>query len=225
MVSFFIKKIVIKDVDDSVHSKFTRYSRGVFERKALLTVKRNGKIKMNGSYEIANDMVLFIASLVKKMKVFGAIFSKKEIPGLSGRKKGELLEYAVDQDMDYQKIKEISKLAYLMFLDCEADSISFKIKKKTLPKPSPKGDKLNDKFWTCIMDIKYWNNVKAEFLFDFPEAKKYEVKHNYDIQEVLMPKGEKDYEKIRALAKKKGKIIRKAIVDGTEITNELDFEA
>ncbi len=58
-----------------------------------------------------------------------------------------------------------------------------------------------------------------------PEGKKILVKHQVMIDSIVAPEGEKDFAKIRELAKRKGKIIRIADVDGTEKKSELDFEA
>jgi len=38
-----------------------------------------------------------------------------------------------------------------------------------------------------------------------------------------MPKGERDFALIRLLAKRKGKIIRHAVVDGKEVSSEKTF--
>jgi hypothetical protein len=40
-----------------------------------------------------------------------------------------------------------------------------------------------------------------------------------------MPKGEKDFEKLRLMAKRKGKLQRKVTLDGKDIIKEKDFEA
>jgi len=73
------------------------------------------------------------------------------------------------------------------------------------------------------LDTKYWPQVKEEFLFDATEGKKFEISHDYLITEIIPPKDEKDFEKIRILAKRKGKIIRKMNVDGKEIKSEKEF--
>jgi len=39
-----------------------------------------------------------------------------------------------------------------------------------------------------------------------------------------MPKGEKDFAKIREMAKRKGRIFRKTLIDGKEIEKEKGFE-
>ena len=45
------------------------------------------------------------------------------------------------------------------------------------------------------------------------------------ITDIIRPEGETDFARIRELAKRKGKIIRKAVIDDQNMNSELDFEA
>jgi hypothetical protein len=56
-------------------------------------------------------------------------------------------------------------------------------------------------------------------------AKKIEIVHDFIIDNIIFPPGEKDFSKIRELAKRKGKIIRKIKVDEKEYKKEIEFEA
>ncbi|MEX2017350.1 MAG: hypothetical protein WD876_02660, partial [Candidatus Pacearchaeota archaeon] len=77
--------------------------------------------------------------------------------------------------------------------------------------------------------------VKDDFFWDMPEGKKISVVHRFIISEIIPPKEEtlsksgqskeKDFAKIREMAKRSGKIIRIANVDGKEIRSEKEFEA
>jgi hypothetical protein len=222
---YFIKKIFQGKIDNSVHDQYVRFSRGIFEQKAALNASRNGKIKMSSSYELNIDLVLFMAFLAKKMHVSGVLMSKVELKEFSGQKKKGLWIYDVDQDMTYEQIERISANAFAMLFDCEGSGISLKTK-KTLPRPSPKSTgAVKDKFCVAQLDIKFWPLVKEEFLFDLPDGKKYGMLHKYDITEIIFPNNEKDSEKLRLLAKRKGKVTRKSIVDGKEIIQEKGFIA
>jgi hypothetical protein len=222
---YFIKKIFNDKIDDSVHSQFTRFSRGVFDGKAILNISRNGKIKISSSYELADDLINFMASLTKHLEVSGIILARENIEGLQGGKKRGLMSYQIDKEISSEQLDEISKKAYFMLVDCSAPGIDFKTK-KTIPRPSTKSaDKVNDKFCTAQIDLKFWPAVKEEFLFNLPEGKKYRIINKYEINEIIMPQNEKDFEKLRLLAKRKGKIIRKVIVDDKEIIQEKGFTA
>ena len=223
---YFIKKIFQGKEDNSVHDQYVRFSRGIFENKAALNVSRNGKIKISSSYELANDLVPFMAFLAKKINVSGLLMSKEELKEFSGQKKKGLFIYEINnQDMTYEQIERLAKCAFAMLFDCTADGISLKTK-KTLPRPSPKSaEKVNDKFCVAQLDTKFWPAVKEEFLFDLPEAKKYRILNKYEITEIILPTNEQDSEKLRLLAKRKGKVTRKSIVDGKEIVQEKNFAA
>ena len=223
----FIKKIFEGKGDGSVHQQFVRFGRGLFERRAVIVVKKTGKIKINTSFELTNDMVLFVFENVAKARVSGVIFARGEIPSLGkGISKKSLVEYNVDREMASSEIEEIAKKSYFMLLDCSANGISLTTKKK-LPKPSAKSGKMNDKFCVLEADLKYLPKVTEEFLFDLKEkgAKKIEISHDYQINEIILPKGEKDPEKIRILAKRKGEIIRKTVADGQETVSKIAFAA
>jgi len=225
MAIFFIKKIWKKEADDSVHRNFTRFSKGIFENKAVMNASRNGKIKISGTYEVVNDLIEFAASLVPRIKVNGIVISKKAIPGLNGKEKRGLFEYELNEEIDSKRLMEIAKSSFYSLLDCSGNGIELKTKKK-IPRIGSKGiDKVNDKFVSMHLDIKFWDNVKDEFLFNLPEGKKFRMIHKYEINGIIMPKGEKDFEKIRVMAKRKGRIIRAAEVDGKAILQETDFEA
>ena len=222
-MGYFIEKIFADKVDDAVHSQFVRFSKGVFDNKAIINISRNGRIKISSTYELANDLILFAASLAKNLKIPGLVLSKKEISGLSGKIKKNLFAYNLDQEISSEKVMEIAENSYFMLLDCSAEGIELKMKKK-LPKPSSKSaDKVNDKFCSMILDIKFWPAVKAEFLLNLPEGKKYRTINKYEIKEILLPKSEKDFEKIRVMAKKKGKITRKIEIDEKQIIQEKEF--
>jgi hypothetical protein len=57
------------------------------------------------------------------------------------------------------------------------------------------------------------------------DFKKAEIDHKFIINEIIQPEGETDYARIRELAKRKGEIIREALIDGKEIRKKMDFEA
>jgi len=225
MSIFFIKKLFQKEVDDAVHKQFVRFSKGVFENKAVINVKRNGNIKISSTYELANELLLIAASLTPKLHVTGLVLSKTAIDGLKGSQKSRLFNYNLDEEIDSKKIADIVSNSFFSLLDCSANGIELKVKKK-LPRPSSKGiNKVNDKFCVMILDIKYWPKIKDEFLFDLPDGKKYRMIHKYEIKDIVLPKGEKDFEKIRIMAKKKGKLTRASEVDGKQSVQEIDLEA
>lgn len=231
MALFFVKKIWQNEVDDSVRSQFMRFSRGTFGNKFVTNISRNGKCKVTSTFELANNLVCFLFSLVPKAKVSGVLLCKANPePILKSlgiatptRKKSALFQSEIDGELSREQISKIAEEAYFMLFSCEADGILLKMKPK-LPQPSKSGsEKVNDKFCTLEADIRYFEKIKEEFAFDAADFKKARISHDIEIREIILPKDKKDFEKIRLLAKRKGKMIRKITADGKESINEKDF--
>ncbi|MEM4152921.1 MAG: hypothetical protein QXK80_02295 [Candidatus Pacearchaeota archaeon] len=223
----FIKKIFENKVDETVHKQFVRFGKGTYELRAIINVtKQVDKIKISSTFELANDLVEFVSTLVPKLSVSGIILSKNKIDGYEFRKKQGILACEINKEMSADELKELSIKVYAMLFDCSAPGILLKIKKR-LPKPGKSGEtKVDDKFCVLELDKKFWPQLHNEFLWDLPtDFKKARIEHSYIIKELVLPKDEKDFEKMRIMAKRKGKIIRKIVVDNQEINKEKEFEA
>jgi len=226
----FIKKIFENNMDNSVHRQFIRFSKGQYGNRAIINVKKGKTIKINTTFELANDLIYFITNLSSWFKVKGILISRNQIEGLEGKKKRGLFVYNIAKELKNDELRELVDKSYYALLDCVSgdNTIDLKIKKR-LPKPGKDESKVNDKFCQLNLDIKYWLQVHKEFLFDLPsESKKVRIEHIYIIKNIKIPKElekERDYEKIRLWAKRSGKLIRKAIVDGKEIVKEKEFTA
>ena len=218
----FIKKIFLGRADDAAHRQFVRFGKGTYPGRAAVSLKKNGMIKVGGSFEYANDFAR-LASELADLQFSGIALSKEELQGLKGKKKSGVMEYEFSGNSE--EVKNIAEKAYCMLLDAESDEIKLKTKKK-LPKPGKSGElKVGDKFCILEADIKYWAAIKDAFLWDIPECKKAKIMHTYVIDEIVIPAGERDAEKIRILAKRKGRIIRKITADKNEMQKEAGFEA
>jgi len=223
----FIKKIFENKVDESAHNQFIRFSKGVFDKRAAINFKTNGKVRLSTSFELANDMVELFANLAPKFKVSGILLTREDpkIFGLNGKKKAGIFQADIDKEMHADEIKKIAEKAYFMLLDCNAPGLELKIKKK-LPKPGKSETaKINDTFCILDADKKFENQIMQDFLFDVNSCKKAKIVHKYEITDVIIPAGEKDFEEIRRKAKKKGKITRIINADGKEQKKEKDFTA
>ena len=218
----FIKKIFLGKVDEAVHKQFVRFGKGEYRRRALLSVWKTKNIKIKSSFEFANDFVMFVSELGEA--VFdGNIWSKEELPGLSGKKKEGKITYEVN-GLTSKQIREFAPKVYYFLLNAEGQGIKLKIKGK-LPKPGKGEDKIDDKFCQLELDEKYYGKVKDDFFWDLPDFKKATIEHTFVIKDIVLPKGEKDYAKIRELAKRKGKLVRTANIDGKETKKEVELEA
>jgi|TARA_Y100000310_G_scaffold167546_1_gene167346 hypothetical protein len=230
----FIKKIFEDKIDESVHSQFIKFGKGEYKGKFLLGFWKTKKIKVKASSEFANDLVLLCSSfgiskvsgIVLSKKNLSELMSENNIEGNSESKKGGLYyqNNIHEQELKEDQLIELEKESYSVLLDMEGSDFKLKIKKK-LPKPGKSEDKVDDNFCQLEADEKYSSKIKEDFFWDMPESKKIGITHNIIINEIVMPTDEKDYEKIRKLSKRKGKIIRKAIIEEKEIIKEKEFLA
>lgn len=230
----FIKKLVEKKVDDEVHRQFIRFGKGEFGGRFLLSLWKASNIKIKTSFEFANDLVALCASF-GDCKISGIILSKEDISkimstnnieGDSETKRGGLYyqNNINSQNITKEKLAELEKASYFALLDLEGDGFKLKIKKK-LPKPGKAEEKIDDKFCQLEADERYYHKIKEDLFWDAPESKKISITHHLSIKDIIQPKGETDYAKIREMAKRKGKITRKISADGKDQTKEFDFEA
>jgi len=219
----FIKEVFHGKSSEVGHRQFIRFGKGEYGRRALLGLWKTKNIKIKSSFEYANDFVLFVANL-GDVSFNGDIWSKEPLEGLNGQKKAGKWVYDVNNFTSIQ-VKNLAGKVYYFLLNAEQEGIKLKIKGK-LPKPGKNEEKIDDKFCQMEIDEKYQKQAKDDFFWDLPEGKKIVVEHKFIINEIVLPKTtEKDFAKLREMAKRKGKIIRTANVDGKEIKFERDFEA
>lgn len=208
MEGCFIKKIFLGKQDKTVHSQFVRFGKGEYKGRALLSLVKTSKVKIKSSFEFANDFVKLIASLAN-INFSGVILSKEEL-NLTGKKKSGIFNYEFSGNS--KQVLDVIDKAYYLLLDGEAEGISLKIKKK-LPKPGKREGKVDDGFCSLEADLKYWPAIKDYFFWDIPECSKCKIEHIYEITDLVLPQGEKDFEQIRILTKRKGKLKRKITIE------------
>lgn len=219
----FIKKIFQGKPDESVHKQFIRFGKGEYGKRAVLSLWKTKNVKIKSSFEFVNDFVLFVADL-ENVLFSGSMLCKEEIENLPGKKKTGKWVYNVN-NFTGDQVKNLADKVYYFLLNAEGPGIKLRIKGK-LPKPGKSEKKIDVRFCQLELDEKYYRKAKEEFFWDLPECKKANVEHRFIINAIVMPKtDEKDFAKIREMAKRKGKIIRIINVDGKEIKTEKDFEA
>lgn len=231
----FIKKIFEGKSDEFVHLQFQRFSKGEFKNKALIKAKNsNNKFSISTSFEYANGLVRSLAEkLQEKTLVKGVLVSTRDLTNeLEFKDKKQFMgikQYVIEKEMSKDEILKLCKDYPKSFLGLsfKTNDSELKIKPKSpnSGKPSTKKEeKPNPDF--CKLKTTDKELVKS-LIFD-KEAenfKKLEISHDFIINELIYPKDEKDFAKIRELAKRKGKIIRKLNIDEKSITKEKDFGA
>jgi hypothetical protein len=233
----FIKKIVDGTIDNSVHLQFQKFSKGEFRDKAFIEAKKmaGGKYVIKTSAEFANELVRFVAKNLgkEKTRVTGAIVSTSDLIGVLEFKEKKQFQgvkrYLIDKEMSGDEIINLlEKFPKTFFaLSFEVGENKLKIKPKAPKSGKPgKGDK-KPKVDFCVLKTTNRQLVES-FVFEKPSFSKAEINHTFFIEEIIVPeelKKSEDFVKMREESKRKGKIVRKAIIDEQEIKKEIEFEA
>jgi hypothetical protein len=236
----FIKRVFDGKKDELVHLQFQKFSRGEFKEKAMVKASKvKDKVMINTTAEYANELVRSIAEKLtsgQKIKVTGVIVSTrnlKEIPEFNKlfsdveiKQFMGIKQFKINTNMTKEEIIRICDLLPTSFigLSFSAGDTDLKIKpkapKSAKPSTSDKGPKID----FCKIKTSDPEIIKG-ILFDVGNFKKIEIKYDYIITDIIIPKEESDPAKMREKAIKKGKIIRTVIIDGIKNTKEKDFEA
>lgn len=246
-MDFFIKKIFDgkSENDESVHLQFQKFSRGNFKDRAIVAAKHNGdKYSVSTTTEYANEFVRVLAEKLgdNKAHITGVIVSTRNLNGeLDYQNKKQFMgvnQYIINKEMSGNEILNLCNKLPISFigLSFEVDDNELKIKPKApkSAKPSSNGE---EKLRVDFCKLKTLDKgIIDNLIFDeeIMEFKEIEIKHDFIIDDITVPsenelkiKGidKNDFAKIRELAVRKGKIIRKIKVDGKDIIKEKEFVA
>ncbi len=228
----FIKKVFHGETDELVHLQFQKFSRGEFTNRAMIKAKNSkNNYTISTSSEFANEFVRLCAEKLgnNKASVKGALISTldlgKEIDFQTKKQFMGIKQYALDKQMSGNEILNLlSKFPRVFFaLSFKGKDFELKIKPKA-PKSAKPSTKTEEKpkidFCKLTTNDK---NIAKDFVFETENFKVAEINHDFIIEELILPSNEKDFAKMREDAKRKGKIIRKAIIDGKEMKSEKGF--
>jgi hypothetical protein len=233
----FIKKIAEKKIDESVHLQFQKFSRGEFKKRAMVVAKKSkNKFTITTSPEFANEFVKILAQKLgeQKTNVNGAIISTNDLKGKIDFKEVKQFQgvkkYLIAKEMTEKEILNlISEFPKNFFaLSFATNDSELKIKPKA-PKSGKPGKEDSDDIKPDFCKLTTSDKKIAEsFVFEKMDFEKADIKHDFIINEIIVPeelKTSEDFAKIREMSKRKGKIIRTAIIDGKEFKSEFEFEA
>ena len=123
-------------------------------------------------------------------------------------------------------LNNFPKTFFALSFETEENKLKIKPKAPKSGKPSKKTDE-GPKADFCSLKTRD-KKIAEGFVFEKTGFKEAEINHTFLITEIIIPeelKKSKDFAKIREESKRKGKIIRKAKIDGQEMIKEVDFEA
>ncbi|MEN7982026.1 MAG: hypothetical protein ABFQ65_01100 [Nanoarchaeota archaeon] len=229
----FIKKIVDNKIDESVHLLFQKFSRGEFRNRAMIEVKNsNGKYTIKTSAEFANGLVRDMAEKLgeDKTQVIGAVVSTNDLAGeLEFKEKKQfqgVKRYLIDKEMSGEELigllEKFPKTFFALSFNVGDDKLKIKPKAPKAGKPGKEGE--DPKVDFCSLKTKD-KEIAKSFVLEKDDFKFAKINHTFFVENIIQPEGEKDFAKIRELAKRKGKIVRKAGIDGEEMSRDIEFEA
>ncbi len=231
----FIKKIFQGEADDEIHSEFVKFSRGEFKDRCIIEAKKQvDKWAIKTSSEFAN---YFVRKCLEKapeiLKIKGIIictgniesdikFYIKDVKKFMGIRK-----IVIDTELNKADLLELMdkypRIFYGLSFSTQTCKLKIKEKAPKSGKPPKKGG-TEAKADFCTLKTTDFEMIKDLF-FDVPDFKEIKISHTIQIIDIIYPQNEQDFEKIRLLARKKGKIIRKVTSDGKETISEKEFEA
>lgn len=231
----FIKKAVEGKSDELTHIQFQKFSKGLFKDRAVMKVKKTkDKYTINTSPEFASDLVLIAAKMLgsKKTKVTGAIVSTADLKGkidfVEVKQFQGVKRYLISKEMsgdDLSKLlEEFPKAFFGLTFNIDSEN-TLKIKDKAPKSGKPgKGDE-EPKADFCKFTTNN-SEIANSFVFEKSNFKKAEIKHNFIIERIILPQtDEKDFAKIREMAKRQGKIVRISNIDDVKQEREYEFTA
>lgn len=232
-MDFFIKRIFNGISDEKIHLQFQKFSRGKFEGKALVSAKKSKDMySIATGPEYANELVSVFGEMLgsQKTQVTGVIVSTMNLDGkFEFKNKKQFMgvkQYVIEGEMTGKEIKDICD----KFTDCFI-ALSFSVGENTLKikAKAPKSAKPGSGDKEPVADfckIKTRDVRIAEgLLFGVGEFKQVDVKHVFQIEDIILPAVYNSPDELRKLAKRSGKIIREANVDGKITKTEKSFVA
>ncbi len=235
---FFIQKIFEGEADESVHLQFQKFSRGEFKSRAMVAGKKQGggNYSVSTTSEYAKELVMAFAEKLgdEKTYVIGTLISAIKLEGFDYQGKKNAIgvnKYIIDKEMSGNEILDLCNKVDKAFF-----GLSFKVRDSELKiqAKSPKSTKgasskkENAKVNFCKVKTDDFDLIKGLF-FDVPEFKNIEISHDFIIDEIVITSEMKsscreDFGKLREMALRKGRVVRKVNVDGKERISEKGFE-
>jgi len=230
-----IKKI-FKDVfDEEVHNNFLKFGRGEYKWCYLLEGKKQkNKWVIKTSQEFVNFLVRKCLSKVsERVFVEGVIISTIDLSNEMNfkiKKKSNfqgVRKFQIESEINVKELIElIEKYPRVFFaLSFKGNDFELKVKAKSPKSERPgKNSKEDPKANFCSLKTND-KEIINELFFEHPDFNEIIITHNIIIEEIIYPQnmiGLKP-EEVREQSKRKGKIIRKIVVDGKEDIREAEF--
>lgn len=222
-MKIFIEKIFNGEHDKLVHARFQKYSKGIYEQKALVEAKESkGKYSINTTNEYTNELVRALAEELqnKTSHVSGKIITTKdlrdELEFESMTQFAGVKMYILNKELSGNQIIELLDKFPTAFFALSLKTETSELKTKPKSPKSPKAGAGEEKQKVDFCKIKTTNKELANSLLFGGTGKKISISHTFEINEIEIPKGITDIAEMREAGIRKGKIIRKILIDDKE---------
>ena len=235
IMEHFLKSIFNGKKSEDIHSEFIKFGRGRYENKYLIYGKKQkDKWSIKTSAEFANYLVKkCLLKTPENIHFRGIIISTFDLT--------KEIDFEIENVKKYMGIQQVvingnvekSKLIRLMekyprfFYGLSFTTKDFELKVKAKApkngKPVASGEKQAVPNFCSLKTSD--KSIIEDLFFDYPNFEEINVKHTILIEEVILPRGITDPVQIREKSERKGKIIRKTIVNGKELEKETSFVA
>ncbi|MBR9705507.1 hypothetical protein GOV14_00580 [Candidatus Pacearchaeota archaeon] len=235
----FIKKIFEQTAsgDSNVHNQFVKFSRGQFPNRAMIRAKiSKGRYIIDTTAEFSKDLIITLAEKLgdQKTLVTGALISTVDLEGQFEYKERKMAmgvkKYMIESEMSGNEIialcGKIEKTFFAFSFKSGDTELTIQIKSPKSAKGSSSSKKEGKKAKINFCKLKTEDkSIVNTLIFDSEASnfKKIEIKHDIIVDKIILPEGEDDFVKIRELAKRQGKIVRKLDIDGKEVQKEAEF--
>lgn len=232
-----MKKIFDGVFDEEIHSDFLKYGRGDYKNKFMIEGKKQAsKWAIKTGPEFVNGLVARCLDRVSgTVKFKGAIITTTDI---KDEIDFEVVKFSnfqgirtikIDTEIPIETIKGLMEKYPRAFfpLTFKGDDFALKVKAKSPKSGKPgKGDEEGPK--VEFLSLKTTNGeIVEELFFGVGDFKEIRVAHDIHVTDIVYPKDMESLSpaEVREKSKRKGHIVRRVKVDGTEKSSEAEFVA
>ena len=231
----FLKKVSEKNFDESVHLELVKFSKGNFGNRYLINAKKQ---KDRWSIKTGAEFVNFIVrkcleGAPEKIAVKGVIVStanlRNEIkfPIENVKQFMGIKQIVLNSEVDAKELlglmDRFPKAFFALSFKTPTSELKTKAKAPKSAKPASGGEKEVSADFCSLKTTD--EDIIRDLFFDCMQFNEISINHTLNIEDITLPKNEKDPVKIRENSVRKGKLIRKIKADGKESVKELPFEA
>ena len=230
-----MRKIFSGKPDEEVHGEFVKFGKGVYPNRYVVQAKKQkDRWVIKTGPEFANFFVRrCLEGASSNVDVNGVIVANLRLE--------EAAEFKIERIKQFMGIKQavvstntspksiislmdrFPKAFFALSFSTKDCVLKIKPKAPKSAKPASGGEKA-PKAEFCSLKTSD-KSIAEDLFFDAPNFETIDLKHTLEIDSIIVPAGEKDPVKMRGLAKRKGKVLREATIDGKKISSTKEFTA